>query len=134
MVCSSPGMQLSHALTGYAEVIPASGAEKRSPVLAKPVEHKHSKYAGDEINAYIAIRDNLLTEAEETPTAATVHRAWIANDVVETFLKPARPPYGAQHLPEIDAARERERCETVKAHIRDLSAPVALAASQCAAA
>ena len=127
-------MQLSHALTEYAGIIPASDSEKRPLGLAKLIEHKHSKYAGDEINAYIAIRDNLFAEAEETPSTATVHRAWIANDVVETFLKPVRPPYGAQHLPEIDAVRERERCETVKARIRALGAPVALAASQRAAA
>jgi len=127
-------MQLSHALRGYAGVIPISDSEKQPQTLAKPVEHRHLKYALDEITAYIAIRDNLLAEAEEGPTTSTLHRACIANDVVEIFLKPARPPYEAQHLPEADAVRERERCETVKARIRDLGAPVALAASQCAAA
>lgn len=110
-----------------------AGSEK-PPTLAKPVEHRHLKYALDEITAYIAIRDNLLAEAEESPTTSTLHRAGIANDVVETFLKPARPPYEAQHLPETDAVRERQRCETVKARIRDLGAPVTMAASQCAAA
>lgn len=133
MVCSPPGMQVSYALREYAGIIPMAGSEKR-PTLAKAVEHRHLKYALDEITAYIAIRDNLLAEAEEGPTTSTIHRAGIANDVVEIFLKPARPPYEAQHLPEADAVRERQRCETVKARIRDLGAPVTMAASQCAAA
>jgi hypothetical protein len=127
-------MQPSNTLTAYAGIIAAPDLEKRPQVLTKLVEQKHSKFAGDEINAYIAIRDNLFDEAEETPTAATIHRAWIANDVVETFLKPMRPPYEAQHLPEIDAVRERERCQTVKTRIRDLGAQTTLAASERVAA
>jgi hypothetical protein len=126
-------MQVSHALREYAGIIPRSDSE-RPQALAKAVEHRHLKYALDEITAYIAIRDNLLAEAEEGPTTSTLHRAGIANDVVEIFLKPARPPYEAQYLAEADAARERKRCETVKARIRDLGAPIGLTASQCAAA
>jgi hypothetical protein len=125
-------MELSRAIIGYAG-IPISDSEKRTQAPARTVEHRHSKYAFDEINAYIAIRNNLLAEAEEAPTTATLHRASIANDVVETFLKPARAPYGAQHLPEIDATRERDCCETVKARIRKLDARVTSTASQRAA-
>ena len=51
---------------------------------SKPSEHASSKYATAEINAYIAIRDNVLEEAEQTPTAKSIKRAEIANDFVET--------------------------------------------------
>ena len=73
-----------------------------------------------EIHAYISIRDRLLTEAEEVPNNSTLHRAWIANDVVQIFLKPARTPYEAQYLPEDEAHVERDRCETIKQRIGDL--------------
>lgn len=126
------GMELSRAIIGYAG-IPILESEKRTQAPARMAEHRHSKSAFEEINAYIAIRDNLLAEAEETPTKATLHRASIANDVVEIFLKPARSPYKAQHLAEIDAVREREDCETVKARIRKLDARMASSASQRAA-
>jgi hypothetical protein len=62
---------------------------------------KNSKYIVDEINAYIAIRDGLMVR-----------------------LKPARPAYQAQHLPEADAVRERKRCQTVKARVAALRAHV----------
>ena len=59
-----------------------------------------SAYSVAEINAYIAIRDQLLGE-------------------------PMRSPYEAQYLPETDAARERTRCEAVRnriAQLRDAAA------------
>jgi hypothetical protein len=93
---------------------------KQVQTPAKPVERGQAKHAQAEIHAYIAIRDRLLTEAEEIPSNSTLHRAWIANDVVEIFLKPARTPYEAQYLPEKEASGERQRCETVKLRIAEL--------------
>ena len=76
----------------------------------------------DEINAYIAIRDELLAEAEQIMTRAKIDSVAVANDFVTTCLKPARSPYQAQCLPEADAVRERRRCEAVKARLRELAA------------
>ena len=84
-----------------------------------------SKHVIDEINAYIAIRDELLAEAEQIMTRAKIDSVTVANDFVATCLKPARPPYQAQCLAETDAVRESKRCETVKARIRELIALVA---------
>lgn len=84
-----------------------------------------SKDVVDEINAYIAIRDELLAEAEQIMTRAKIDSVSVANDFVATCLKPARPPYEAQCLSETDAVRERRRCEAVKARIRELAALVA---------
>jgi hypothetical protein len=83
------------------------------------------KYAVDEITFYIAMRDSCLAEAEEFPTAANIQRACIANDFVETYLKPAPPPYEGQFLPEADAVRERKRCKAVKVRIAELRAQIA---------
>ncbi len=93
----------------------------------KPRTSDHAKitcstYAITEINAYIAIRDNLLAEAEETANGVTLKRASLANDLVESCLKPARTPYEAQHLPEAAAVRERKRCVEVKARIAQMQA------------
>ncbi len=81
------------------------------------VEHGKSQFAVAEINSYIAIRDDLLAEAEDNPTSAKLNSVAIANDFVETCLRVPRPIYQAQHLPETDAIRERERCEDVKQRI-----------------
>lgn len=78
-----------------------------------------------EINAYIAIRDDLLIEAEQIKTRAKIDSLAVANDFVVTCLKPPRPPYQAQCLPEADAARERQRCEQVKTRIAELKAEIA---------
>ena len=64
-----------------------------------------TSYVVDEINAYVAIRDIALAEAEKEPSSVNLERVRIANDFVKNCLKPARPPYEAQHLPETDAAR-----------------------------
>src|SRR6266550_2195430 len=94
-------------------------AARKSP---KAANHKtESKQAVEEIHAYIAIRDGLLAEAEKKPTCELLRRLATANDFVEHWLKPARTPYEAQFLPEIDATRERLRCETVKTRIVQLS-------------
>ena len=80
-------------------------------------EYGKSQFAVAEINTYIAIRDDLLAEAEDTPISAKLKSVAIANDLVEVCLRAPRPTYQAQHLPETDAIRERERCEDVKQRI-----------------
>jgi hypothetical protein len=91
---------------------------------SQPLDSGHCrvgrKYAAEEIAAYIAIRDGLLAEAEKAATCESLRRVSTANDFVETCLQPARSPYEAQFLPEVDAVRERERCETVKIRIAQL--------------
>ena len=79
-----------------------------------------SAYSVAEINAYIAIRDQLLSEAEEIHSSAKLASTTLANDFVEGCLKPGRTPYQAQCLPESDAVRERKRCDAVRARIAQL--------------
>lgn len=81
-----------------------------------------NSYVVDEINAYVAIRDIALGEAEKDPSSINLERTRIANDFVENCLKPARSPYESQHLPETDAARERGRCQAVKVRLSLLRA------------
>jgi hypothetical protein len=76
-----------------------------------------STYIADEIRAYGVIRDLALAEAEKVTNTLNLQRARIANDFVENALKPVRGPYEAQHLPEGDAVRERQRCEAVKVRL-----------------
>ena len=96
---------------------------------AKPQSHRSattlsptfgSAYTVAEINAYIAIRDQLLAEAEEVRTASKLASTGLANDFLQGCLQPARSPYEAQFLPETDAARERKRCEAVRNRIAQL--------------
>jgi hypothetical protein len=84
-----------------------------------------SAYSIAEINAYIAIRDQLLAEAEQLRTAAKLASTTLANDFVLGCLQAARPPYEAQCLPEADAIRERKRCEAVRNRIAQLRDNVA---------
>lgn len=79
-----------------------------------------SVYSIAEINAYIAIRNDLLAEAEELRTGAKLAATELANDFVFGCLKPARSPYQEQCLPESDAIRERKRCEAVRERIAQL--------------
>jgi hypothetical protein len=79
-----------------------------------------SAYSVAEINAYIAIRDQLLAEAEEVRTTAKISSTALANDFVLGCLQPMRSPYEAQCLSETDAARERTRCEAVRDRIAQL--------------
>ena len=81
-----------------------------------------TSYVVDEINAYVAIRDIALAEAEKEPNSVNLERARIANEFVENCLKPARKPYEGQHLPKTDAFRERGRCQTVKIRLSLLNA------------
>src|ERR1700737_1844587 len=65
-----------------------------------------SAYSVTEINAYIAIRDQLIAEAEEVRTATKLASTALANDFVHGCLQLARAPYEAQCLPETDAPGE----------------------------
>ena len=94
-----------------------SVAPKTRNLAPKPIG---SPEATAEINAYIAIRDELFNEAEQLRTPAKLASATVANDVVEGFLRPTRSPYQAQSLGENDAARERKRCEFVRGRIAQL--------------
>jgi len=95
-------------------------ANLRGPATGASGESSSSKQAVEEINAYIAVRDVLLVEAEEVTTRARLDRLTIANEFVETCLRPARSPYEAQCLAEKDAIRERKRCASVKARNAEL--------------
>jgi hypothetical protein len=81
-----------------------------------------STYIADEIRAYATIRDIALAEAEKFTNSLNLERARIANEFVESALKPARTPYESQHLLEGDAAGERQRCEAVKVRLSLLHA------------
>ena len=86
-----------------------------------PIAHDFGAvYSVAEINAYIAIRDQLLDEAEKLHTTAKVASTALANDFVEGCLKPARSPYEGQCLPESDAIRERKRCEAIRERLTEL--------------
>ena len=89
---------------------------------AAPSSHKVSSPAAvEEINAYIAIRDLSLADAERVPTRGTLDRALLANEFVESCLRPARSPYQAQSLPEANAVTERQRCAAAKVRLAQLS-------------
>lgn len=97
----------------------------RSETEARPAarrEPQSSEYVIGEINAFIAIRDELLAEVEEAKTTSKLDSLIIANNFVESCLTPARSPYDMQFLPEPDAKRERQRCEEIKQRVADLRA------------
>src|SRR3982751_68472 len=79
-----------------------------------------SAYTIAEINAYIAVRDQLLAEAEETRTMSKLASTSLANDFVLGCLQPMHSPYEAQCLPQSDADQERKRCEAVRDRIAQL--------------
>src|SRR4029077_3255696 len=83
-------------------------------------QSQNSEYVIGEINAFIAIRDELLAEAEEKKTESKLESLIVANNFVESVLTPARSPYDVQFLPEPDAKRERKRCEQVKQRVANL--------------
>ena len=123
-------MPLTHALHRRAilTVKPAAERHLRTATAAAAAAHQRSEHAFAEINAYIAIRDRLLEKAEESRTESNIDRVAGANEFVENCLRPARSPYQAQHLPEADAARERQRCEAVRHRLARLRATLAHAA------
>jgi hypothetical protein len=94
--------------------------------LRKPVKSAapkdSNKYAIEEINAYIAVRDGLLEEAARETTEATIERLVLTNTFVASCLRPMRPPYLTQCLPEVDTVRELKRCHAVDAQIVGLRA------------
>ena len=94
-------------------------ANLRRPATGASAEGS-SKQAVEEINAYIAVRDVFLLDAEEVTTPARLDRLTIANEFVETCLRPPRSPYEAQCLAETDAIGERKRCASVKVRIAEL--------------
>ena len=113
-------MQVTHGLHPGATFLESVfGKRRRKP--ARPIPAEGSNMAVAEIAAYIAIRDRYLAEAEESPTEDALHRARIANDLVRSYVKPARSPYQAQYLPEADAVIERKRCEIAQGRITALA-------------
>ena len=98
--------------------IPAAKAKARAAITFSSAFG--SAYSVAEINAYIAIRDQLLAEAEELRTATKLASTGLANDFVQGCLEPARSPYQAQCLPEDDAIRERKRCKVVRDRLAQL--------------
>lgn len=82
-------------------------------------------YAAEEIKAYIAIRDQLLAEAERTQARAKLDSVLIANDFVAGCLAPVRAPYQMQSLSEAEAVRQRKRCAAVTHRITELRASAA---------
>jgi hypothetical protein len=93
-------------------------SDKSQPAQRR--EPQSSEYVIGEINAFIAIRDELLVEAEEAKTASKLDSLIVANNFVESCLTPARSPYELQFLPEPAAQRERKRCEQIKQRVADL--------------
>jgi hypothetical protein len=83
-----------------------------------------TSYIVDEINAYTAIRDIAVAEAEKEPNMLNLERACIANEFVEKCLKPARTPYELQYLQKADAARELENCQEIRIRLSLLRAHV----------
>ena len=81
-----------------------------------------SPQASAEIHAYIASRDLAVADAERNVTSATLNRAFLANELVQNCLTPARSPYQAQSLSEGKAQIERQRCETVTRRLSQLRA------------
>jgi hypothetical protein len=105
--------------------MPLASSPTKSTSRSKLRKSKPAAWTGGgpvvaEINAYIAIRNDLLAEAERMKTHAKLDSAAVANDFVQNCLKPARPPYEWQCLPEADSALERKRCEAVERRIAEL--------------
>ena len=100
--------------------IGSSSGQIKSKTPAPRRESPNSEYVIGEINAFIAIRDELLVEAEEAQTESKLHSLIVANNFVESCLTPARSPYDVQFLPEPDAKRERKRCEQIKRRVENL--------------
>jgi hypothetical protein len=104
-------------------ISPPKPESRRSTTTLSPTFG--SAYSVAEINAYIAIRDQLLAEAEEIRSTAKISSTALANDFVLGCLQPMRSPYETQCLLETEAARERKRCEAVRNRIAELRDDVA---------
>ncbi len=81
-----------------------------------------NRYAIEEIGAYIAVRDGLIEEARLETTEASIERLVLTNNFVANCLRPTRPPYLTQCLPEVDTVRELKRCHAVDLQIAKLRA------------
>ena len=111
----------------------ATTTRQRAPRLRRNTDlsvprPQASKYAIDEINAYIAVRDGLVGEAEQETTEASIERLVLANNFVANCLRPTGPHYLTQCLPELDSVRELKRCHAVDAQIAKLRALMVAAA------
>ncbi len=104
---------------------PTKFTPRARPRKSKPVKWIDAFNLVAEIKAYIAIRDDLLAEAEELKTRAKLDSVTVANDFVQSCLQPARPPYQSQCLPEVNALRERKRCAAVRKRIAELRTQIA---------
>lgn len=102
---------------GSSKAKAAPSAKTQRPQGSTPTP---TDYVIGEINAFIAIRDELLVEAEEAKTRSKLDSVILANDFVETCLTPSGPPYENQNLPEADATRERQRCQDIKKKVANL--------------
>lgn len=118
---AAPGLRREHetCLLQRVQLIP------RANMSAKVFSHRAgpptgSPEASAEIHAYIAARDIALAEAERDASDLTLNRAFLANQMVEMCLKPARSPYRAQALPATEAGRERRRCQATSARLAQL--------------
>jgi hypothetical protein len=105
--------------------MPLTASSAKTRATAKPPPTRSSRphssdYVIGEINAFIAIRDELLAEAEETKTQTKLESLIVANNFVESVLTPAQSPYETQFLPEPDAVRERKRCRQIKRRATNL--------------
>jgi hypothetical protein len=87
-----------------------------------------SPEASAEIHAYIAARDLALAEAERTVTSTNLNRAFLANELVQNCLQPARTPFASQSLADAEARAERQRCEAATGRIAQLRACALVAA------
>ncbi len=128
--CFPRGMHLNPAVLRGPSLI--SRSIPRNSVLS--ARAGGSPEASAEIHAYISARDMALAEAERDVSTLTLNRAFLANQMVEGCLKPARSPYQAQCLPENEAIRERYRCEAAKARLTKLRQAVVAGHFDCAAA
>jgi hypothetical protein len=63
-----------------------------------------------------------MADAERRPTDLSLNRAFLANELVESCLQPARAPYQAQSLPAGEALRALQRCEVLKRRVHQLRA------------
>jgi hypothetical protein len=97
--------------------------DKRDSATSSPAPNSTS--AIDEINAYIAVRDSQLTQAEQAASLENLRRVELANAFVENCLNPARSPYEAQNFPETSARFERKRCEAINNRIAELRTAIA---------
>lgn len=107
---------------------PATTPQSRHSALRHQGSTYGSPEASAEIYAYIAARNLALVSAERAPSEMSLNRAFLANELVGNCLKPARSPYEAQSLSEVEAMHERSRHTAVMNRIAQLRACLSVAA------